>query len=77
MAKNYAVIGDGEICKCGRPMERRERVKVTKEMLKKYWYYKEYDYCIPCKRICLYDHHKVINKNKPGAEFFSKKYNSE
>ncbi|MBT7338299.1 MAG: hypothetical protein HN802_01195 [Candidatus Jacksonbacteria bacterium] len=59
--KNYEIIGDGEICKCGKPMQRREKIRVTDKMKSGAYYYKEYDYCVPCKRIVLYDHHKVMN----------------
>jgi len=60
--KNYAIIGDGEQCKCGEPMQRREKLRVTSKMLSKKYYYNTYDYCIPCKRIVLYDEHRVINR---------------
>ena len=58
---NYNTIGDGQECKCGEPMQRREKIRVTSKMLSKKYYYHTYDFCVPCKRIVLLEDYKVIN----------------
>ena len=55
--KSYArVKGLGDNCpKCSKPMERRERIKPPKT---KTYFYKEWDYCLPCNHVQHYDRFK-------------------
>ena len=72
--QNYENIGDGEICTCGKVMQRREKLRVTAKMKRGFYYYKEYDYCVPCKRGVWYEHHKVMN---PKGHLYEEKYRKE
>ena len=55
--KSYARIkGDGNSCpKCGKPMQRRERIKPPEN---KTYFYKEWDYCIDCRHVQHYEEFK-------------------
>lgn len=62
-------LGDGLPCpKCGNHMERREHARLTEKLLKKKFYYSEWDVCSRCKHIQHYDELKVYNKPCDATE---------
>ena len=67
--KRYNLIGKGLECpKCNEPMERREHLENDKRILKKVYYYTEWDYCKTCQHVQHYDHFKVWNNNKKAKK---------
>jgi len=68
--KKYCVIGDGENCpKCNKPMQRREHSNISTKLLKKPYYFSEWDYCKPCGHIQHYESKKVLNNNKKSIAY--------
>lgn len=61
-------LGKGNKCPhCSKVMERRGHLETdTKHLLKSY-YFKEWDYCRPCRHVQHYDMFKVWN-NTPKAK---------
>lgn len=49
--------------KCNDFYERREHAIITPKLLKKIFYYSEWDYCKKCKHVQHYEQYKVWNKH--------------
>lgn len=63
--KRVSIICDGLDCpKCNRPMQRRKHSSITPKELKKAYYFSEWDYCVSCKHIQLYEKYKIWNNNE-------------
>lgn len=65
--KRVKVIKKGEKCPCcNNPMQRRTHASIGEKQLKKAYYYKEWDYCSPCRYVQHYEKFKVFNNNEKG-----------
>lgn len=54
--------GKGNPCpKCLRPMERRKHKVITEKLMKKFYYFSQWDVCRSCKHIQHYPEFKVMS----------------
>jgi hypothetical protein len=78
---NWKVIGVGKPCpKCGRLMQRRAHKAITPKLLRKTYFYTEWDVCkSPCPNMEFYEKYKVVvtedlSENWEAAQEFMRKH---
>lgn len=62
----YNILDKGEnLCsKCSAPMQRREWKILSEKRISQPYYFSEWDVCLDCGMIQMYEKFKVFNKNQ-------------
>lgn len=69
MSKSITVEKGKSLCKvCRGEMFTKKHSKITSKELSRNYYFSQWDYCIPCKRVQHYERYKVITRK--GAAYY-------
>lgn len=73
MKKYLIKEGSGEMCpKCKSQMQRRMHNGLREKQINAPYYFSEWDYCIQCNHVQLYEMFKVLNNNE-SARLYTRK----